>query len=65
MGVSGSHLKLVTPAGTPFPKQGHPQVTAARIWAHLVGDTTPPATLCFSLRELTGCLPTEISYEPL
>lgn len=41
MGVSRSHLKLVTPAGTLFPKQGHPQVMAVRIWAHLVGDTTP------------------------
>lgn len=41
MGVSGSHLKLVTPAGTLFPKQGRPQVMAVRIWAHLVGDMTP------------------------
>ena len=41
MGVSRSHLKLVTPAGTLFPKQGHPQVMAVRIWAYLVGDTTP------------------------
>ena len=29
MGVSGSHLKLVTPAGTLFPKQGRPQTELA------------------------------------